>query len=1241
MYLKNLTVFGFKSFADKTALNFQPGVTAIVGPNGCGKSNVSDAIRWVLGEQSAKALRGGEMADVIFNGTDGRKPMGMGEVSLTLGGVGEESLKAAGVEVSYDEVTLTRRIFRDGGSEYFLNRTPCRLKDIQQLFMGTGIGRTSYSILAQGHITQILSSKPEDRRMIFEEAAGITKFKSQKKESLRKLEYTEQNLLRIADTIKEVKRQIGSLQRQAGKAQRYKKISQELQHLETQLARHQFDVLQGEISERQTTVENLRNEIETGSNDVLRFESEISKLRELLSDLEHQVAEQQQRGLELKAGIDRHESRIQFNEERLAEIESQNSKALAEIAQAEERCHAASSELLSVTERLGVAEAALEQHREALQAKREGLQQIENDLRERQEQLRQAQATAFAAAQDLSRLRNEITALDLQKQGNFVRLEKLSAEKIQLETERTGLDTRLQEFTASVELEKLSVATTRGSVEQRQNRLRELQTELQTASTEQDKYLHQQSDKRSRLTVLEQLEGSHEGFDAGAVAALRQSRSVIGSLADRIRVPDQFVTAVENALGHNLQLVLTEQPSSAQEILADLNTNKSGRASVAALAIQQYQDEKQLSFVGEMAPSEKGEEAQAGLQSGQIVHAMSVIHAEPQVEALLKSLLGRTFIAADLNTATAQIQNGHAGCDFVTMGGELLNRHGIYTGGYLNKGNNGKAPSSILGRKNQITELQAELAELQKLVEDASRKRGELLSEQTELQASLQAAQTELRVQEVAIATREGEFKALQNSNRLLHQKIETVVFEVQSLAAQEQEGLQKREALTANLSDLEARERVAQEAVVTLTAELENLRQARDAANTALTESKVALASDEQLAASFKQQVTALEQRIRELTQVVEQRKNECSSFVSRQEQAQTEIQESRGQIERLQHEREQVSALTAELVGQKNSQDGEISAREESLRGQRSRLTELQNLRGGLEVELAQKNMSVQNLREKVQQKYHLNLDDIRSECITITHADEGPAKIETLTPEQMAEAGAGTDWASVSQQVEALQQKIDEMGPVNLVAIEEYEETEQRHTFLTTQHDDLVNAKTQLLEVINRINTQTRQMFLETFEKIRDNFRAMFVDVFGGGKADLILSDENDVLESGIEIVARPPGKQLQSISLLSGGEQTMVAVSLLFSIYQVKPSPFCVLDELDAPLDESNVIRFVKILQRFIAHSQFIIITHNKRTIGMADILYGVTMQEHGVSKIVSVKFHKADDQPQLVPALAGS
>ena len=1235
MYLKNLTVLGFKSFADKTSLNFLPGVTAIVGPNGCGKSNVSDAIRWVLGEQSAKALRGGEMADVIFNGTDGRKPLGMAEVSLTLGGVDQENLRAAGVEVAYNEVTVTRRVFRDGGSEYFVNKVPCRLKDIQQLFMGTGVGRTSYSIMAQGNITQILSSKPEDRRLVFEEAAGITKFKAQKKESLRKLEYTEQNLLRVADTIKEVKRQIGSLQRQAGKARRYKQISQELQHLDTQLARHQFDVLQSEIFERQATAEKLRDEIETGSADVIRCEDEIAQLRERLSELEQQIASMQQRGLELKGEIDRNESRISFNEERLRELASQNSKALADITQFEDRRAAATEELVGINERLAASEASLAQHRETLQLKQAALHQIERDLRDRSEALRKAQADAFSAAQDLSRARNEINALDLQKQGNVVRLEKLSAEKIQLEEERAGLEARLNTFAANVETDKLSVATKRGSVEQRQARLKELQTELQQSSTEQDQLLQQQAEKRSRLSVLEQLQGSHEGFSAGAVAALRKSRSVIGSLADRIRVPDQYVVAIENALGHHLQLVLTEQPQAAQEILAELSASKAGRASVAALSIG-HTDEKQLAFDGELAPGSTGSEAKP-LVAGEVVHALSVVQTDPSVEKLLRSLLGRTFIAADLPTATAQIQNGHAGCDFVTVGGDLLSRHGIYTGGYLNGHGNSKAPSSILGRKNQITELQATVAELQERVAEASRLRGALLSEQTELQASLQEAQTELRQQEVAIATREGEFKALENSRRLLHQKIDTVVYEITSLAAQEQEGLQKRTLLTDRATVLETAEQSRQLQVVELTAELENLRHQRDVANTSLTECKVAFATDEQLCASLRQQKQSLDQRIRELTHGLEQRRAEVPAFTSRTAQAESEIETSRTQIERLQHEREQVNAQASELFAQKQSQDGEISTREENLREQRSRLTNMQSQRGNLEVELAQKNMSVQNLRERVQQKYHLNLDDIRSECITITYADEGPAKVETLTPEQMAAAGAATDWMSVGKQVEELQKRIDEMGPVNLVAIEEYEETEQRHQFLTTQHDDLVSAKTQLLEVINRINTQTQEMFKTTFNQIRDNFRIMFTEVFGGGKADLILVDENDVLESGIDIVARPPGKQLQTISLLSGGEQTMTAVALLFSIYQVKPSPFCVLDELDAPLDESNVNRFVKVLQRFLDHSQFIIITHNKRTIGMADVLYGVTMEEHGISKIVSVKFHKNQDGVTPPPA----
>jgi chromosome segregation protein len=1253
MYLKNLTVLGFKSFSDKTTLNFEPGVTAIVGPNGCGKSNVSDAVRWVLGEQSAKALRGDEMADVIFNGTDGRKPMGMAEVSLTIGGVDEEHLRAAGVEVAYNEVTLTRRVFRDGGSEYFVNKTPCRLKDIQQLFMGTGVGRTSYSIMAQGNITQLLSSKPEDRRTIFEEAAGITKYKAQRKEALRKLEYTDQNLLRVADLVREVKRQIGSLQRQAGKARRYKQLSQELQYLDTQLARHQFDVLQAGVRERQAAAEGLRNEIEAASANVLRSEDEMAQLRSRLSELEHEIGLCQQHGLQLKSESDRHESRILFNEERLREFASQNAKALADMTQAQERRRAAEEELSAVNAHLAASQAALEEHRQALSAKQEALRTVEQDLRECQETVRQAQAGAFAAAQDLSRLRNEITALDLQKQGNVVRLEKLSAEKIQLEEERVRLETRLREFAADVEARKRAAQTQRGTVEERQQRLRQIQEELNSAAKGLDQALQQQAEKRSRLDVLEQLQAGHEGFSAGSLAALQQSQYVLGSLADKIHVPDPYVTAIETALGHHLQLVLTEQTESAQQILADLAMHRKGRASIAPLALAPCstaqpatpascaqdakgrqdagapgaQDASGISAGGPVTlPPEAG--VPGGAQDAAGISAIEIVRGEASVRPLLERLLGRTRIVPDLKAATAAWIESGGMFDYATLSGEILSAHGVYTGGSSASNGDGKAPASILGRKNQITELQSAVVEIGRQVEEISRRKGALQGEQTELQAGLQTAQTELRAQEVAIATHEGEFNALNNSQRLLHQKIDTVVYEIESLAAQEREGLEKRGALAAKAGELEAREQAHQGRLAEGAARLESLRQQRDAANAGLTESRVALATEQQMCAAYEQQQQSLQQRLQELTQFIEQRRGELGSFGVRQEQAQSEIQDSRSEVERLRHEREQVSEQAAGFLAQKQEQEAGIAAREEALREQRRRLEDLQQRRSTLEVELAQKTMAAQNLRDRVQEKYHLRLDDIRSECITITFADEGPPKVHVMTPDEMAAAGVATDWTTVAGQVEALQRRLDEIGPVNLVAIEEYEETEERCQFLSKQHDDLVQAKAQLLEVINRINLQTREMFRQTFDQIRENFCAMFAEVFGGGKADLLLTDENDLLESGIEIVARPPGKQLQTISLLSGGEQTMTAVALLFSIYQVKPSPFCVLDELDAPLDEANINRFVHILQRFLAHSQFIVITHNKRTISMADVLYGVTMQEQGVSKIVSVRFHKS-------------
>ena len=1213
MYLKNLTTLGFKSFADKTSLNFLRGITAIVGPNGCGKSNVADAIRWVLGEQSAKALRGGEMSDVIFNGTDGRKPLGMAEVSLTIGDVDAEHLKAAGIELSYNELTVTRRVFRDGTSEYFLNKTPCRLKDIQQLFMGTGVGRSSYSIMAQGNITQIISSKPDDRRTVFEEAAGITRFKAQKKEALRKLESTEQNLLRVADLIREVKRQIGSLQRQAGKARRYKQLMLELQRLDTQLARHQFDVWRVEIRAHEMGLEEIRGELDHASQKVQAGENEISGLRQALSELEQEIHRSQQRALELTGEIDRHQGRRQFNQERLEELAAQNSRAFQEIAVSEERQRAAVAELAVVNERWAASARLVEEKRHSVETRQAKLRGLEATMTGWQDELREKQSDAFAAGQSLTRARNEIAALDLQKQANLARMEKLSSEKIQLEEERSGLKRRLGEFAREMESQQQTIESSQEQMEERENRAREVQSALERLSGELEVFLRQQAETRSRLGLLEQLQKSYEGFSPATATILQ--RSQIGSLADKVRVPDRYIAAVEAVLGHGLQLLLAPDPEGAEEILAELAGNRNGRAGIAA-----------LSLVGRAA-SAAAAELPPNIDPSAVA-ALSVVEADPTVEPLLRALLGRAFIVPDLATARRLWDEAPGRRDFVTLSGEMLARDGIYSGG--GAGREATANVSILARKNQIIEAEASLVAVQESINEASRRKGMLLSEQTALRAQLEEAGTSLRLQQVSAARHQGELKALEASGRMLEQKIETVVYEIQSLASAELEWARRKEELEAEVGALQSAESEALGEVEAWNEKLESARLEREEWSAGLTEEKVAFAAEQQFCLSLRSQKAPLEQRLEELGQVIEQRQSEITAALARKTQAEQEISRALEKVAALEIDRAAVNENGESLLARRALQEAEIESREEFLRLHRQRFSELQEARGAIDISLAQKNMAVQNLRERIEQKYQVKLDDIRSECITITYADEGRAKVEVLTPEEMAACGVSTDWEAVAGEVAALQKRIDEMGPINLVAIEEYEETEQRHAFLSGQYDDLIQAKQQLLDVINRVNTQTKEMFRETFQKIRDNFRAIFTEIFGGGKADLLLVDEGDVLESGIDIVARPPGKQLQSISLLSGGEQTMTAVALLFAIYEVKPSPFCVLDELDAPLDESNINRFIRILQRFLAQSQFIIITHNKRTIGMADVLYGITMQEQGISKIVSVKFHKANE-----------
>ena len=766
------------------------------------------------------------------------------------------------------------------------------------------------------------------------------------------------------------------------------------------------------------------------------------------------------------------------------------------------------------------------------------------------------------------------------------------------------------EFTQQVEAERALVQTSRMTLEETQLRLRALQAEIIQATQERDALLRQQAEKRSKLGVLEQLATQHEGFGAGALAALKQSKHVLGSLADRLKVSDAHVLAVEAALGNNLQIVLTELPEAASEILADLSANRKGRASIAALSI--------------LAPAPS--ETATGLPEG-VVAALSVLEVEASVSPLVTGLLGRTLIVPDLNAALSLAAGAWAGWDFVTPTGEVLTRLGVFTGGA--QGASGKAPASILGRKNQIAELQAEIAALQGSLAEATEKQSALQFEQTALQLSLEQVRVELRQQEVAVATRQGEFNALQAGKRAMEVRLNQVDRDLDILASQEAGNVQKRESLAAQVAEWEQRELYATTLVAELSGGLEDLRNRRDAASQVFNDAKIAFATEEQLSASHQRQRGPLETRVRELNAAIERLQTEQGQFEDRRANFEAGIGQCRREIERLAGERAVLAEQIQQLLGDRKFQEGEIHSREEQLKERRARVALLQTQRGQLEVELAQKTLTLENLRARIQEKYQVVIEDIQPAGLRIQPSEDGLSKVEVVPLEIMEQQGLTTDWDAVSAQIHALQRKVDDIGPVNLVAIEEYEESEQRYTFLQAQYDDLIKAKTELMEVINRINTETKTLFVETFEKIRANFQIMFTEMFGGGRADLKLTEGEDVLEAGIDIVARPPGKQLQSISLLSGGEQTMTAVALLFSIYQVKPSPFCVLDELDAPLDESNINRFTAVLKRFLDHSQFVVITHNKRTISMADVLYGVTMQERGVSKIVSVRFNKEE------------
>ncbi|MEY2519139.1 MAG: chromosome segregation protein [Verrucomicrobiota bacterium] len=1219
MHLHSLELLGFKSFADKTVFEFHEGVTAIVGPNGCGKSNVLDAVRWVLGEQSAKALRGGEMADVIFNGTESRKPVGFGEVSLTFTNCGSE------LGVDWHDVRVTRRVYRDGNSEYLLNKTVCRLRDIQSLFADTGVGRSAYSIMEQGKIDLILSSRPEDRRTVFEEAAGITKYKTQKKEALRKLEATEANLLRIGDIIKEVKRQIGSLQRQAGKARRYQTLLADLQVLDTHHSRRQLDELEAEAERGQKQVAELQEAEQTAHAKIETNEDELATKRRSLDDIDTEIGDARTEMQRLQGEMAGLRNRIEFNRQRAQELAELIERYENDIAGAEAKRSEQASELQE-------ADALIARTNQLLETKESEVEQLTETVRLARGQRVKSEDALQALQISLSKLENRIATFENELSGMTARRDATSERISELARLINDETLRVEKARANLAAARAAVETQRQTAEQLKESLRhseERSQQSQAAVARAEKEIARVdrliAEKQARLEVLRQMTEEGEGLEKGSQAVLkglddpeRIRPAIAGALVASLNVDAEFIPALEAAFGRSMHAVVLHNTDLAAEIFRSLTEKELGQA---ALAIPELS-------------ANLADTPQPILPEGALAWATEKVDVPENMKALVSHLLHDVAIVSDL-AAAISLKKRAPGLQFATLNGEFISSAGIIFGGSAKA-----ASDSLLGRKAVLANLahECELLEAERdrfvSARDKANEEWETaigaveearLAHENAHQNQSQSG-VEILAAERTAADVEQKLSNLQSEKATLEQQVQSADERIDQLSSE-------LDSSRKNFEDEQGRKISSEQA-------RENARAEEEEATEKFSELRLAVATERQRHESLVHHREPMAAREAELADLVSARRNDIATYQKRLAQQAQESQEAEAKISEQAAELETAEKRVMMLTEQRSARSAAVNEQESQLRGLRNSLNDLRDLRGKQEVRQTQLQLRIENLVEHVTRRYQIDLRVFTTDAFAfqktlsvVTKRRAGGSSAPPLdgnedgeaatTPPSTAERPIHQD-EDLEQLIAELTRQLDNMGPVNLDAVHEYDELEERYRFLETQNNDLTAARREVLDVITRINSTTQKLFAETFAQVRINFGEMFAEMFGGGRADLSLQDESDPLNCGIEISARPPGKQLQSVSLLSGGERTMTAVALLFAIYMVRPSPFCILDEMDAPLDESNINRFIKVLDRFVSQSQFIIITHNKRTIAKADILYGVTMEERGVSKLVGMK-----------------
>jgi chromosome segregation protein len=1190
MRIKRLDITGFKSFMERSVFTFGEGVTGIVGPNGCGKSNVVDAIRWVMGEQSAKNLRGRGMEDVIFNGSESKPPLSMAEVSLTF--FVEESDSLPEHLAGLPEVTVTRRLFRSGDSEYLINKTTCRLLDITELFLGTGVGTKAYSIIEQGRVGLIVSSKPEDRRHILEEAAGVTRYKARRRAAERKLEATQANLLRVTDLTSEMERRLESLQRQVKKAEKYKKLKARMREIDLHVAAHRYLALHAEARVIQEKLQSLNSEEREAVERVRQLEEHIEKRR---VELEVEAASLQKLAEEVHA----QESAVQRDDQALAYARKDMEETSARAAQAEQELAALLARQAEVAEALAAREAELsgiagswKEDEVAQQVAQEELRRISQLQTEVALRLEQDRAALLTVASRLANHESNLVNLARRRADLTARRERLQAEVAALREQEQQLEATRQEATLRVEESRHAAhefAERKGQEEEALVRTRQAFTENEVRVISLREEL---SDKRSRLASLEALQRDYEGYDRGVRAVMARAgeqaraQGIFGLVADVLSVPQRYERAVEAALGERLQHVIVESRDRGLELLEYLKSAVEGRGSFLPVPL------------AERLPQGVAVDSS---RPGVLANACEVVSCEEPLRPVARLLLGEVLIVEDLAAARAYAGREVPPCTLVTLEGEVFRADGTLTGGEREG-----AAVGALQKKREMAELAEEVARVEVEYNALLTRHYSLQKQMGDTEDLLRGLAKNQHAEELSLTSQEKDLHQAGADLARVRERLGALEAEQQQLAqidgglAHEEES--SRGEVAHGQADREARE----ERVRLLSSELEALKQRGEDYTARLTALRVKVATSGERGEAARKELESLLAQKREVSERVERMEATVRESALRLAELRARIAET--EVARTQRAEELRQA--SELLETRRSAHATAST---EVREQDTLFKELRGKLDGI----------TQGLSQMMLREREISLE---LEHLVAGIRERHQVELTEQLPQYEQQPAPGPE---VEEELKELRGQVERMGEINLTAIDEHAELSQRYDFLNGQKKDLQGSLEKLQEAIARIDATSRERFKQTFDVVNDKFQAIFPRLFGGGRASLVLTPEAPGMEPGVEIVAQPPGKKLQSVNLLSGGEKALTAVALIFAIFLIKPTPFCLLDEVDAPLDEGNVGRYNEMVREMSSQSQFILITHNKRTMEMADTLYGVTMEEPGISKLVSVRLREAE------------